>query len=75
MTGEGRRVYVIYAPGLSLTASLKASPALNLGVLSSGMVIFWEGFLGFTPILEARWETENCPNPEMLTLSPERSKS
>ena len=39
---------------LNLTASLKASPALNFGVLSSGMVILWDGLRGLTPTRDAR---------------------
>jgi hypothetical protein len=54
---------------LSLTAAFIASPALNFGVLSSGMVIL-AMVRGLTPIWLSRWLTENCPKPENSTELP-----
>lgn len=53
-----------------LTASLRDLPALKAGSFIAGILIFWPGFLGFTPLLAALLETRNVPNPVIVTFSP-----
>ena len=53
-----------------LTASFKDFPALKAGSFIAGILIFWLGFLGFTPVLAALLETRKVPNPVIVTFSP-----
>lgn len=52
-----------------LTESLRALPALNLGVLAAGISIFAPVW-GFFPIRAARSPTLKVPNPTKATFSP-----
>jgi hypothetical protein len=53
-----------------LTASLRDLPALKAGSFIAGILIFWPGLRGFTPVLAALFDTRKVPKPVMVTDSP-----
>ena len=52
------------------TADLNAEPALNLGAMEAGILIFWVGFWGLTPVRAALATDSKDPKPWNVTLSP-----
>jgi len=51
------------------TDSRKLLPALKCGVFDAGIII--SSFVrGFLPRRSERWDTENVPNPEIVTFAP-----
>ena len=52
------------------TASLRDFPDLKAGSFIAGILIFWLGLRGFTPVRAARLETRNVPKPVTVTFSP-----
>src|SRR6476659_9089417 len=53
-----------------LTAAFSWLPAENFGTLLAGMVTFWPGLRGFTPVRALRACTLNFPKPVKVTSSP-----
>lgn len=52
------------------TLSLSDFPALKAGRVIAGILIFSDGFRGFTPVRAARFETRKVPKPVMVTFLP-----
>lgn len=58
-----------------LTAALNSLPTLNVATFIAGILIFCEGFCGFTPVFASLLLLANVPNPWILTASPFATES